>query len=77
VQRREQLALVDPVRERDDREDQKRDDRQQRVVRDRAGEEQPLVGAEALDRLPHERPGMAQHVLRRRADQALAQVTLQ
>jgi hypothetical protein len=74
---REQLALVDDLREREDDEDQERDDREQRVVRDRAREQQALVGLEALQRLPGEVPRVAQHVLRRRPDQALEKVALQ
>jgi hypothetical protein len=50
------------MRQRNDDQDQQRNDREQRVVRDRAGEQQSLVRAECLQRLQYERARVLQNV---------------
>ena len=54
VQRREQPLRIDDVRQHDHDQDQQRDQREQRVVRHGAREQQPLVRLERLQHLQRE-----------------------
>ena len=56
----QQFGLFDDMRHRDHAHDQQRHDGEQRVVRHRAREQQALVRAKSLERIPHESEGMAQ-----------------
>src|SRR5688572_516343 len=60
LERLEQLGLLHDVRSRDDDENEQRHDREQRVVRHRAGEQQPLVLAECLQHPQREGAGVLQ-----------------
>ena len=70
IQRRQELVAAHDEGQREHEQDQQRDDRQQRVVGDRAGEQQPLVAAELAQHLAREgdgvpcdrEPGMRTHV---------------
>src|SRR5918996_1553758 len=55
---KEQLRLIDNVRERDDGKNEQRNNRQQRVVSDSARQKKPLIGTKALQRLDRESTGM-------------------
>ena len=68
--RHQQFGLVEKVRQRDHAQQQQRHDRQQRVVRHRACQQQPLVGAKRLQRLQREAAGVRQHVSRVTAHQS-------
>ena len=61
-QRRKQLRLVDDVRQSDQHENEQRHDGQQRVVRHRSGQQQPLVGAKGAQDAEREGAGMLGHV---------------
>ena len=56
----QQPSLVDDMRQGDQDQDQQRDEREERVVRHGAGEEQALVRTESLEHAEHERARMLQ-----------------
>jgi len=68
----QQLALVDQLREHDHREDQQWNDGQQRVIGDRSGQQQSLVGAETLQDAPGESARTGQNMGYLRAQDAHA-----
>ena len=61
-QRGEQLALVDDLRQRDHHENKQRHDRQQRVVRDGTGQQQPLIRTKGAQDAQGESPWVRHHV---------------
>ena len=59
-QGREQSRLVDEVRKPNQHQNQQRDQRQERVVRNGPGQEKPLIGAKAFEHPQRENAGMLQ-----------------
>src|SRR5919204_7055558 len=57
----EKQRLIDDVRQADQHEDQERNSRKERVVRNRAGKEQSLVRAKRLERAQGEGTGVLEH----------------
>ena len=61
-QRGKQLSLVDDLRQRDQQEDKQRHDRQQRVIRNGARQQQPLIRTKGAQDAQRERSRVHHHV---------------
>jgi hypothetical protein len=63
-QRFQQILLVNQVGQDDNNQNQQRHQRKQRVIGNRARQQQPLIGAKRLERLQGEGAGMGKNILR-------------